>query len=104
MVARPGGRATTRRDRLVGFAFRHRGSDHSDGTLPPGVLQSRRPAGTGGVAAVGSDSQVIEPSGFFLMYLYWSAVFAGSDTVADEVGIVGPGQWDLRGSKMRFGP
>lgn len=34
----------------------------------------------------GSDSQVTEPSGFFLRYLYWNAVFAGSGTVADHVG------------------
>ena len=31
-------------------------------------------------------SHVTEPSGFFLMYLYWNAVLAGSVTVADQVG------------------
>lgn len=34
----------------------------------------------------GSDSQVTDPSGFFLRYLYWNAVFGGSGTVADHVG------------------
>ena len=34
----------------------------------------------------GSDSQVTDPSGFFLMYLYWKVVFGGSGTVADQVG------------------
>ncbi len=37
-------------------------------------------------ARFGSLSQVTEPSGFFLMYLYWNAVLAGSDTVATQVG------------------
>jgi len=31
-------------------------------------------------------SQVIVPSGFFLMYLYWMAVFFGSQTVVDQTG------------------
>ena len=34
----------------------------------------------------GSDSQMIEPSGFFLMYLYWNEVFAGRLTPADQTG------------------
>jgi hypothetical protein len=31
-------------------------------------------------------SQVTLPSGFFLMYLYWMAVFFGSHTVVDQTG------------------
>src|SRR3954468_20448086 len=31
-------------------------------------------------------SQVTLPSGFFLMYLYWMAVFLGSHTVLDQTG------------------
>jgi hypothetical protein len=35
---------------------------------------------------LGSLSQVTEPSGFFLMYLSWTAVFAGRATVARQTG------------------
>ena len=36
----------------------------------------------------GSDSQEIDPSGFFLMNLYWKVVFGGRTTDADHVGYV----------------
>jgi hypothetical protein len=35
---------------------------------------------------LGSLSQVTLPSGFFLMYLYWTVVFAGSGTVPLHTG------------------